>query len=589
MWVLGHPNSLTVGVAALAIVVRVWVAASGNFYWDDLILTGRAGTYSLFSPDLLFYDHDGHFMPAAFAVGWIVTALSPLNWVLPLVTLIVLQTLAVFAMIRLLRVLLGDRPILLLPLAFYLFTPLTLPSFAWWAAAMNSLPLQIGLAWVAADAVALCRTGRRRYAWSGVVVFTVSLLFFEKAVLVPLFAFAVLALLHRVDGVQRPVRAALRDGRPLWIPSAVVVVVWAVVYVLVVDQPFVAPTRSMAVGLVEHGISWGLLPTLIGGPWAWQRWLPSPPWADPPVVLIALAWIALAVGVIAVLRRKRRTTPILLAVVAYVLVSAAAMVLARSGPDTTLELAQTLRYFADSAVVIAVGMALIARAPDRALATTTRWPFVSAAPFVSAVVFVVSSLVSTVTFAHSWRDDRTADYLATARASLAEHTDAPMLDLPVPADILLPVVYPNNLASRVFSPLPKRPQFTASSPVLRSMDNQGHVVDADVSPTRAITQGPEPRCGYRVEGSTVARLPLDGPLAPWEWTAQLNYAADRDGQVSVGLDESPMVTVPVERGLHTVFVRLIGSGSSVRLYPQTRDLSLCVGAGPVGGVLPRLG
>jgi hypothetical protein len=33
----------------------------------DLILTGRAGSYSLWSAELLLHDHDGHFMPLAFA------------------------------------------------------------------------------------------------------------------------------------------------------------------------------------------------------------------------------------------------------------------------------------------------------------------------------------------------------------------------------------------------------------------------------------------------------------------------------------------------------------------------------------------
>jgi len=39
------------------------------------------------------------------------------------------------------------------------------------AAALNSLPMLAALAWVCADAVLLVRTGRRRYAVTGVLVY----------------------------------------------------------------------------------------------------------------------------------------------------------------------------------------------------------------------------------------------------------------------------------------------------------------------------------------------------------------------------------------------------------------------------------
>ncbi|EUA23878.1 transmembrane domain protein [Mycobacterium xenopi 4042] len=45
------------------------LAFGGYFYWDDLILVGRAGTHDLLSPSYLFDDHDGHLMPAAYLVA----------------------------------------------------------------------------------------------------------------------------------------------------------------------------------------------------------------------------------------------------------------------------------------------------------------------------------------------------------------------------------------------------------------------------------------------------------------------------------------------------------------------------------------
>ena len=168
--------ALAAVLVACALAVRIWVAASGNLYWDDLILAGRAGAHSLYSADFLFYNHDGHLMPGAFLLAGVVTKISPLHWTGPAITMVVLQLLASLAVLRLLLMLCGRRLIVLAPLAFYLFSALTLPSFAWWAAALNSLPLQIGLAWVAGDALRLWRTGRLRYAVSGVASVTVPMM-----------------------------------------------------------------------------------------------------------------------------------------------------------------------------------------------------------------------------------------------------------------------------------------------------------------------------------------------------------------------------------------------------------------------------
>lgn len=575
-------------LVALQLVVRALVAFSGDFYWDDLILISRSGQFATPSGDFLFYDHDGHFMPAAFLVAWISTAAAPLTWAVPALTLVALQVLASLAVLRVLRLLLGWRPVVLLPFAFYLFSPLTLPSFAWWAAGLNSLPMQIGLAWVAGDAIRLVRTGRIRFAVSGTVVAALALAFFEKSVLVPIAAFVVVALMNRVDGIDRPVRAALVRGRMLWIPLVVVVAGWAAVYLHFTHSRLVMPSVTQTAGLAHHGTSLGLVPTLLGGPWGWDRWPPSPPWATPPVVLVVVAWLAVAAALGWSLRCRRRTASVWVSMFVYVAVSEAAMILTRSGPDTAYELAQTLRYVADSAVVLAIGWALIARAPRR----PDGRPLPRPGPvLVVALValFVASSLWSTVTFGQRWRDDPTATYLANARAALAADRETPLLDQPVSIYVLLPVAYPHNTTSHIFGPLSDRPEFARSTDHLQLFDDSGRLVPAAVTTTRSIGQGPVPGCGYRIEDEPVD-LPLDGPLIDWEWTAQLNYFASADGTVEVSLDRSgDPVTVPVEAGLNRVFVRLLGAGDALRVRSTTPGSAVCVGAGPVGSVAPVQG
>ena len=576
---------LGVGFALVAVQValRAVVAATGELYWDDLILIGRAGTYPLWSADLLLHDHDGHLMPGAFAVAALAGAVAPLQWWPAAVSLVVGQAVASLAVLRVLWLLLGPRRVLWGPLLFYLFTPLTLPAFAWWAAGLNALPLQAALAWVAGDALLLARTGRRRYVLSAIVVTAIALLFFEKSILVPFVAFATVTLAYRVDGRPRPVRLAARRGRMLWIGSAALLAGWAACYVGLVESRFGVPDLAMVSGLTHHGLSYGLVPTLLGGPWLWERWNPSPPWATPPMVLVVVGWAAVVAALVWSVRRRRRTGWVWAATLAYVIASLAAMISTRFGAETTYELAQTLRYFADSAVVGAIAAALVLRAPPRR-APTGAAPLVAA---ICAVAFTVGSLWSTVTFTRSWVENPTGDYLAAARTALTAHPDVPILDHPVSVWVLLPVTHPHNLLGSVFSALPGRAEITDSVDDLAVLDDSGALVAADLFAVRWVPPGPESGCGYRLSPGTTVVLPLDGPMIELDWTVQLNYLAAGSGQIEAGFPGAAHTRVSVESGPGTVYVRVPGGGTGLQVRSPATGPAVCLGGGPVGVVVPK--
>ena len=581
---------LALCLIALQLAVRGWVVAHGSFYWDDLILAGRSGRLPLPSSSFLLYDHDGHLMPGAFLTAGAVSRLAPMSWALPASVLLAWQAVASLAVLRVLRLLLGRRPILLVPLALTLFSPLTLPSFAWWSAALNALPLQAALAWVTADAILLVRTGRHRYALTGTVAFAVGLAFFEKAFLVPVVALGVVALLLRQDHEPRPLRTALSRGRWLWGAIAAVGTGWATVFALTVSSRAAWPEDlGLTAQLLERGVLRGLLPALLGGPWDWDRLGVSTPWADPPLILIATAWAVLLVLLAASLRSRPGAGLVWLGVGGYVAVDLALMVLGRGGPFTAPELAQTLRYVADAVVVVAIGAALVLRMPSRlaigparAVGRRVRWLAAGAA----SVVFLGGSLWSTATFTRMWSDNPTARYLATARASLAAEQTVPLLDQPVPEYILFGLASPNNLASQVFSVLPQRPAFTTATSPLRMLDDTGRLVDAEVAPARTTLPGPTPDCGYEVTGADATTVPVDGPLVAWEWTVQLNYLTGDDGTVRVAIGDGTPVTAPVVNGLHSVFVRLSGGGEALTVRADDPTLRICIVSATVGTVQP---
>lgn len=575
---------------AVQLVIRAVLAFRGYFYWDDLILTGRAGTQGLLSSGYLFDDHDGHVMPGAFLVAGGITRIAPLNWIGPAISLVVMQLLASLALLRALHVILGWRPVLLVPLTFALFTPLGVPAFAWWAAALNSLPMLAALAWVCGDAVLLVRTGKQRYAVTGLLVFFGGLLFFEKAAVIPFVAFTIAALYAHVTSSGSVVEV-WRRGIRLWVASLAVTAAWVGVYLVVVDQKRWSFDLAMTWDLLSRSVTHGIVPGLVGGPWDWQRWAPASPWATPPLAVMVLGWVALAVVVAVSFLRKERIGVVWLTAVGYAVACQIPIYLMRSSRFTALELAQTLRYLPDLVVVLALLAAVGLCAPNRERsgwldASRGRTGVIACC----VVVFVGSSLFSTATFLASWRDNPAQPYLQNARAGLAAaHTasDAPMLDQEVDPLVLQRVAWPENLASHMFALLPDRPEFASATTDLRMLAVQGRLVDAKVTWVRTIVPGPAPQCGYLVQPDFPVRMPLDGPLLPADWTAEINYLANSDGSMMMSLAEGDEVKVPVRPGLNRVFVRLPGAGEAINVRANTAALSVCIASGPVGFVAPR--
>jgi hypothetical protein len=575
-------------LVAVQLVIRGVLAFRGYFYWDDLILVGKAGTENLLSPSYLFDDHDGHLMPAAFLVAGAITRFAPLVWTGPAISLVVLQLVASLSLLRALHVILGWRPVLLIPLTFALFTPLGVPGFAWWAAALNSLPMLAALAWVCADAILLVRTGNQRYAVTGVLAYLGGLLFFEKAAVIPFVAFAVVALLGHVEGSA--LRTAWRAGARLWIATLALTAGWAALYLAVVNQRRWSTDLTMTWDLLSRSITHGIVPGLAGGPWHWDRWAPASPWATPPTSVMVLGWLVLLAVLALSLIRKQRIGPVWLIAIGYVAACQVPIYLMRSSRFTALELAQTLRYFPDLVVVLALLAAVGLTAPNRPssyrLDASPRRAVVTTGV---AVLFLASSLYSTATFLTSWRDNPAEPYLRNARASLAAahaNSDAPLLDQEVDPFVLQRVAWPENLASHMFALLRDRPEFDTVTTQLRMLDNSGHLINARVTWTRTIVPGPMPRCGYFAQPDKPARMVLDGPLLPADWTVELNYLANSDGSMTLALAEGPPQRVPVHPGLNRVYARLPGAGDAITVRANTTALSLCIASGPVGFLAP---
>ena len=232
-----------------------------------------------------------------------------------------------------------------------------------------------------------------------------------------------------------------------------------------------------------------------------------------------------------------------LVAVGYAVACQIPIYLMRSSQFTALELAQTLRYLPDLVVVLALLAAVGLCAPNRERARRLdASPARTAVIVVASAAFVTSSLYSTATFLTSWRDNPAQPYLQNARTGLAAATresSAPLLDQEVDPMVLQRVVGPENRMSHMFALLGDRPEFASATTDLRMLDSSGRLVDAKVTWVRRTVEGPEPQCGFLVQPDFPARMPLDGPLLPSDWTAEINYLANSDGSLTCRCRRAP--------------------------------------------------
>ena len=575
------------------LVLRGWLVAQRHYYADDLRLLQLADGSALFSPSYLLDDYAGHFMPGAFLVAGLVERAGPLEWWPAAVSLVALQTLASLALLRLLWILVGARPLLLVPLAVGLFTPMTLGNVTWWAAGLNSIPLQIGLAWYVADAVQLARTGRRRYALSGTAALAFTFAFYLKAVLLPPVAVMVVALVLFRDGARSPLRSALRRGWALWTGTVIVTGAWVVTYLSTrEDDPLAVGTAGDVLVTISTGVR-VVAPVVLSGPFRWVAFPSGTPLSNPPTwTVVAGVLVLLAAFVWTCVRRRGALAVWLLTsglVVAGLLM--AALGRSRLGLGEVAPLA--FRYFAADAVLLPVAGALLATLPLRARfhrgpggSPRASRPGTTAVTVLLTACFVAGSVQSTISHARAWEGDQAGEYLDTVRASLAAAGPAPLLDQAVSPEVVPAADGPANLASRVLAPLRDRPEFSSATSELQIIDDTGRLVPATLWQWGGVGPGPVAGCGYPVPQGQPATLPLYYPLLDGDWTLRLDATSARDGVLTVALDGGELVEAPITAGSSTVFVRLSGQVSALQVGTAVDGLDACVTGAVLGLTVP---
>jgi hypothetical protein len=557
---------------------RAWATFGGWFYGDDLKFLSQAASEPL-TLEYLFTRHQQQLMPAGVLVSWLVGQGPAFSWSLAALSILLMQALSDAACIYMLIRLFGWRPGVLIPLAFYLYCPLTLGAFMWWAAALNQLPLQAAFFAAIACHVTYARTRRFRWILLSALLLTIALLFYVKSVvMVPLLVMLTLAYL--VDGtfVTRLRRTVTRFWLA-WILYAAIGVGYLAAYATHGGAPVSVDGKPNYLRTADVQVRETLGPALIGGPWRWLNQGRQDVLADTPEAAVTLAWVILA-GIVALTCWRRAGAWKAWAILAVYLVPT--VYLTASGRTTLFgaDVGRYLRYLSDVSVVACLVLALalmpLRDTPQPEHRRTDPALPLAPAALVLAIAVFIGSVWSSVSYVRFWHADSPAErFVRAASADLAPLDGVDIADEPVPPEFVLAPNAPFDRPTRLLRPLNKHLRSVSTGTDLKAFGRDGHLSPAVVTPgvSAQIPEGSD--CGALVTGAAPKILQLNERVTDDRSWLSLAYLASRDGEVRLTIDGSAR-TLPVLEGPHTLFLRTSGSFTSVSVQSTSGALGLCI-------------
>lgn len=603
---VGFGSVRLIGLLLIALVL-IWQAQFVHlrvFYPDDVVGLDVARNSDLGWHYLL--RGGGQFAPGLRAVAWVLARVSLYGWGLDGALVLGLAAATALACFRLMRTLFGDRPVILVPLAVYLLSPLAVPDLGSWGTAMRSQPLELAIILFLDAHVRYLRSGHRRDLIASTSWLTVAMLFDDKAVLLPLLAFGITSAFFMGSGNWRQAAASATRAYPLaWRNYGVPLVGYLTLFTAA-SLPPALPGSVSAQAVPDWPIApasagYGLLAGIVGGPWRWLHvgfgglWAVASPPATLTLIVVLLAGAVLLASVLA---RPVAFRAWLILGLWLVLADLATPGLATYG--------RGLGDLADAAPVLAICVGLAFFPVDGAGDETPGapapvWRVRSASLSVLrpvgvllGIVFVAGSIWS----AQSYENDTEgmpaiAAYLGNARQAVASAKpgtnvlDGPVLGFVVPATYgayadqsrVIGDLETGGLAGRLH--WIEQAQGTIASLMMFGSDGR-------LYPALILGVDTRPRAGtglrtcWPEQGQSIAvRFPRTA--APGVQTLQINYiwnAAPVQATVRFGrLSER----VRLVRGLNNAYLPVTGP---VRRFVIEGARNLCVGGAEVGVLVP---
>jgi hypothetical protein len=601
-WVRRH--RVVLGALALIAAQLVWKALflGHFFFWqDDYRYLDRGLDNGLTWKYLMWMDA-GHLIPGPFAISWAVARIALYDWPFAVGVTLVLLAGACLALLRLLRNLFGDRPAILIPLAVYLFTPLTLAESAWWAGAIESLPLQLATFMALDSHVRYVRGRRFRHAVAAASWMAAGMLFFEKGMVLPFLLFAVTSAFFvpgRWDVAAR--RGVVMYWRA-WLLYAILLGAYAALFVMRLaasgNQPGPAVPYRHVLSFVSGLVRISFIPGALGGPWKWAS-SGALAYSAPPDGLLWVSWIA-ATAIVLVSIWNRRYAWRAWAILAGWVVGAdiAPVALGRLRELSGAVLGTETRYLADAAPVLAicVGLAfwpVVGQRDNRRVRREPVGPVPLATAATSAILgaFILGSLVSAQAYQSATTSAPARNYIANARAALAAvPRGTVVVDGAVPSGVMTAGWFGRyGFASKVIGemargdqrhrlPWTRHPQGTIDHLMVFGRD--GRLWPAALYGHPSLPAPGGQKCWRTARGRVVVRV---WPVrTPGVWTLRVGYDVLRAQQASVRFGAQAW-RVTLRPGLHNVYLPVQGSVRKV-VVTGLRGRE-CIGNAAVGVVV----
>ncbi len=596
-----------VGLVLMHVLLRGWVLWGGSFFEDDYVYLAEARRG--LSVGFLTQDYNGHLQVGQLLLVWVVARLAPLSHPVVAVGTLALSALAVALFARLLLLLFGPRRGILVPLAVYALCPIGANATTWWAAALQTLPLQVLLI-LAVDAhVRHTWTRERRWGWVAVASLVAGLFFWEKALLILPLLVGLTVLVLRPAG-DRPAGGLLRRGARQLAPQARLWTAYVVAWVAYLGTylAVTAPTGAGAglwttLGAVRTTVLDTFVVGLAGGPWRTEGTSPIPLSSTPyaPVLLLVLV-VAVLVVTASIRWRGAAAGRVWLLLLGYLAADVGLLVATRLGLIGG-ELARDTRYVTDAVPVTALclGLAFLPRRstpPAEAVGPAARFaevrkrsvPPLLKVPGVRLLVlgpllvgYLGSCLLTTGALAHQASTWGASSYLSTLRASLADDPDAVLIDGPLPMSVMSPLTR-RPVLSTVTQAMGVSRSYSEASEHPLTADLQGRLRPVALADPVVSEAGPVPGCGWAARGPVGVTVPLPRAAGgvvrlPYLLATTTRAVVEAAGQ---------RYDVVLLAGLHDVYVPL-PSGTAITSI-RLRDLPLgaraCVGPVAVGFAVP---
>jgi hypothetical protein len=577
----------------------------GNyFFWQDDFHVFELGLGHSFSWSYLTYVGAGHLFPGVYAIAWVVARIALYNWAFASAITVIMLAAAGLAALRLLRTLFGDRPAILVLLLIYLLCPLTMLDLRWWSSALELLPLQIAIFMALNAQVHYVRTNRFRHAIAAGAWLVFGLIFFEKALILPLVLLGITSGFLMEGPWPRAIGQCLVKYWKSWVLQAVILAV----YVVVLSQSLHTSTAQPTVSGVGQAFSftWELLkntfvPGALGGPW---QWFPtedaSYAASAPPGMLAWLALIVAAAVILASIAMRRYAWRAWAILAVWLLAADVTPVLLGRAEVLGVGVLQT-RYVSDALPVLAICLGL-AFLPLNGQPDIRRRPAVLAGAQVGRLAagglvgaFVIGSVWSVQDLQTTTSGVQARLYIDNASAAVA---DAPagtvIVDMPVPGTIMLGVFGTYADASKVIGPMEDA---TARARLRWTSSPRGTIdhlmtfgADGGLRLAAIYGQTSAPpvagrQCHRATRGRVVATFPV--PSGPHSQVLRVAYLADSaaGGADMIIRYGNTAQRLAIEPGLHSGYLPIRGSAPSVTISsPAIRGL--CVGDVQAGIIVP---